>query len=196
MKRDREALEAATPSIRIYSWKNPSVTLGYSQSPDSELNTSECDRLGIEYSARPTGGGILFHAEDDVAVSLVLPPGDSRRLLRTTAENLRRALLRVGIPAEVSSEKGRGFSRFCATYPTTHEITVGGRKICGISQRKTRNAVLQQCAIFVNDIPGWMARSVKGNRPPSGTLSLKSLNSLAPSFHDLAGLLISHFSTH
>jgi lipoate-protein ligase A len=81
----------------------------------------------------------------------------------------------LGIKAGMESEKERGERRerrYCYSYPSRGEITVRGKKIAGLAQKKGRCAVLQQGAIFVNGVDE-MTKALK--RPiGAGELSLKA----------------------
>ena len=51
------------PTARFYGWIRPSVSLGFSQKPDS-VNLDECKRLGVPVVSRITGGRAVLHHQE------------------------------------------------------------------------------------------------------------------------------------
>jgi lipoate-protein ligase A len=49
------------PILRIYGWKPPTVSIGYFQSLDEEVDIEKCRQEGIDVVRRMTGGGTVFH---------------------------------------------------------------------------------------------------------------------------------------
>ena len=45
----------APPTLRLYSWKRPTLTVGYAQDIDREIDIERCRVLGIQIVRRPTG---------------------------------------------------------------------------------------------------------------------------------------------
>src|SRR5947207_4428455 len=63
---------AGKPSLRLYGWSEPTVSLGYFQ---PEAVRREDPRLAqLPYVRRPSGGGTLVH-HHEVTYALALPPG-------------------------------------------------------------------------------------------------------------------------
>ncbi|MBN2405704.1 MAG: hypothetical protein JXE06_09010, partial [Coriobacteriia bacterium] len=71
---DRAVLHAhetgeAPPTLRLYRWRVPTVTLGkFQKASDADLEL--CERLGIDVVRRPTGGRGVLH-DDEVTYSVV-----------------------------------------------------------------------------------------------------------------------------
>jgi len=138
------------PTLRIYSWLRPSITVGYSQSLDDEIDLELCGEYGIDVAKRPTGGGIDFHSPSDIAFGILLDAEDSRILLQKTSNAVRKALKFLGVEPAVADSNSDRDRRFCCSYPSRFELEVGGRKIAGIAQRRGRRSVLQQVSIAVS----------------------------------------------
>src|SRR5919107_4349735 len=49
------------PILRIYGWKPPTVSIGYFQSLDEEVDIKRCKQMGIDVVRRITGGGAVLH---------------------------------------------------------------------------------------------------------------------------------------
>ena len=90
------------PTLRLYSWERPTLTVGYSQDFNKEINVDRCRQLGIQIVRRPTGGRALLH-DHEVTFSLTVPiphPQFSSSLLgayKTVAEGLLEGLKEIGV---------------------------------------------------------------------------------------------------
>ncbi|MBN1328961.1 MAG: lipoate--protein ligase family protein [Candidatus Heimdallarchaeota archaeon] len=51
----------APNTIRFYRWQPSAVSIGYFQSMKKVINIENCERLGIDYIRRTTGGGAVYH---------------------------------------------------------------------------------------------------------------------------------------
>src|SRR3989338_8978996 len=72
----------AEPSVRVFTWSPPAISLGFKQQPPGWLEETRWRNAGLELVERPTGGGIAFHGSD-VSISVVAPlrPGVSPHAL-------------------------------------------------------------------------------------------------------------------
>ena len=57
-------LKDRVPVFRVYLWKGPSFTYGFSQCPDDLLDLKKCLSYKVEAAKRMTGGGIIFHNDE------------------------------------------------------------------------------------------------------------------------------------
>jgi len=178
------------PALRIYSWSRPSITLGYSQKLEDEIDLEFCEKSGIDAAVRPTGGGILFHSATEVAFGLAMrkdePP---RKTLDETSRALVRAFSVLGIRTQTSGGKKEGESCYCFSYPSTHEIVVGGKKIMGLAQRKGRGIVLQQGSIFTENISAELSKVLKKPFPmkdfSENVTDIRGQTGRVPKFYEL-----------
>ncbi len=154
---DKFEREQGQPTLSIYGWEKPCISLGYSQDPNIELNQSNCREHGIEIVKRPTGGGIVFHNEYEATYSLICDKDDPRlpagmiESYITISEIVIKALRKFGVNAEISSSRHNESARLCFSYPATYEITLDGVKIVGSAQKRGKKALLQQGSIFVKN---------------------------------------------
>lgn len=144
-------------TLRIYGWEKPSISLGYTQRADIELNAANCKERGIEIVKRPTGGGIVFHNEHEVTYSFICDK-DDQRLPKGLIESYKfisiiiiRSLIKVGVPAELSDTRHSEQARLCFSFPASYEITLEGTKIVGSAQKRGKKALLQQGSIFIKN---------------------------------------------
>ncbi len=154
---DEAILEAAgrgdaPPTLRLYAWEPPCLSLGYAQSV-KDVDEAALVRRGWKLVRRPTGGRAILHT-DEVTYSICGPHGNPI-LQGSVLESYRRisaallaALRNLGVPAEAfpnpsaapnSDPKGP----VCFEVPSNYEITVGGKKLIGSAQARKRVGVLQ-----------------------------------------------------
>ena len=142
------------PTLRLYAWEPPCVSLGYAQ-PVSDVSMLELSKRGYEIVRRPTGGRAILHT-DELTYS-VAGLQDEPRLAGGVLESyyilaqaLLYALQAIGVPA-VSEQRSQGQTNLggdknnpvCFEVPSTYEITFGGKKLIGSAQARRRGGVLQ-----------------------------------------------------
>ena len=145
----------APPTLRLYRWHPPAVSVGYAQQRTVPLNLAACARAGLPVVRRPTGGRAVLH-EGDVTYALALPRRGrwAEPSIATTCRLIHEAvaagLRRLGVPAEVVGPRpspAAGATPLCFGILSAHEIAVGGRKLVGSAQRRLRRAILQHGSI-------------------------------------------------
>jgi lipoate-protein ligase A len=155
--------QGAVPStIRIFAWQNNCISIGYSQKIEEEIDLPKAKQMGWEVVQRPTGGGIVFHNLAEVSFSVItaiddptLPPGLIPSYLKVS-EAVVEGLRGLGIEAEIrpqTKDQRPQTTGLCFSYPAEYEIVVGGKKIVGSAQKRTKKALLQQGSIFVHQNP-------------------------------------------
>ena len=154
-----EAYESAAqkpnPTLRLYGWRPPTLSLGRSQRAAQVHDARVLAALGIGLVRRPTGGVAVLHEfERTYAVvgALGVSPfcGGAIATYRTIAEALRRGLTRLGVEA-VPVEPRRGAPRdspaACFESVGAWELMANGRKLVGSAQARRRGAFLQHGSI-------------------------------------------------
>jgi lipoate-protein ligase A len=135
----RTAAQRGRPLLRVYSWAQPAISIGYFQ------KFPATDR---EVVRRPTGGGRVYHGED-TTFTVVAPPGHWLHRL-TTAEAYRRiheAVARAaGAMVLVAGEAARGQYE-CFQKPVAGDVMADGRKLAGGAQRRNKLGMLHQGSI-------------------------------------------------
>ncbi|MCL2670277.1 MAG: lipoate--protein ligase family protein [Syntrophaceae bacterium] len=152
------AARRSPPTLRLYGWLKPAVSLGRFQDAGQEIDADACNRLGIEVVRRPTGGKAVLH-DAEVTYSVVAGDGCDRfppdilgtyRLISTCVAQ---GLKAIGIKAEMSPagrQAGAGVSSSaCFAHPSHYELLVVGRKICGAAQRRSGGSFLQHGALLL-----------------------------------------------
>lgn len=144
-----ETLSLQHRYLRCYIWEKAAITYGYNQTLNPEL-------ASFPNSKRPTGGGIVFHAPQDMVFSLCFhhtDPWFSRSLkdLSWLTHYLKGIFFKSGIIPSSSSEEKESDLTFCSSYPNPFELHYQGSKLLGISARKFRKASLIQCIIHLGN---------------------------------------------
>lgn len=165
----------APPTLRLYAWDPPAVSLGYFQSLDRAVDREACRRAGIDVVRRPTGGRALLH-HLEVTYCLVLPrallPDSVLEAHRWISAGLARGLRRLGAEAVLAPRARRirpaaAGSAACFDAPGAYEVTVRGRKLVGSAQVRRGGAVLEHGSILLSFLPDLHAR-VLGGIPGEG----------------------------
>lgn len=165
MARDMAVLEAvstgqAPPTLRLYGWDPPCLTLGKHQGLDV-VDLAFCRREGIDVVRRPTGGRALLH-HLELTYSVAAPLGVSpmptalQAAYRLICDGLVRACRALGIDAELTG--GDVNIRLpiptstvpCFEAPAEGEVVVAGRKLIGSAMRAHAGCILQHGAILLD----------------------------------------------
>jgi lipoate-protein ligase A len=203
----RSAVEGvAPPTLRLYSWSRPTLSLGRLQSVHEAGDVTACRRLGIALLRRPSGGRAVLHHKE-LTFSVAVP---ARSLGRVSVRDayawgvapIRAALERAGVPLDPHSDaKGfpackaeRGLA--CFAVRSGHEIEASGRKLVGIAQLWSRRGFLQHGSILLSlDRPLWREATRSGSDGIDRTaVALDELIDSPPGFERLVDLLEAEFS--
>ncbi len=162
---DEALLEKATAtSIRFYRWNHPALSFGYfGQIADvAAHNGRDCVR-------RWTGGGIVLHGQD-LTYALVIPakdPGFSESSMSIYEKTHRAIQTAIGADAQLATEKSPKISESCFANAVRADVLLGGRKVAGAAQRRTRRGLLQQGSIqhvdLAPDFAERFARALSSN---------------------------------
>ncbi|MBD3349094.1 MAG: hypothetical protein GF400_07870 [Candidatus Eisenbacteria bacterium] len=168
------ASQGSPPTVRVFGWRPPTVSIGHSQDPERELDLEACRRAGIGVVRRPTGGRAVLHA-GELTYSIVGSVTDATlgRTIMETYLAVSRALLSglesLGVRAElqkvggVSGPRPEAAAPPCFASAGRYEILAGGRKLVGSAQRRLAGAVLQHGSVLLD---GTHARIVEFLRIP------------------------------
>ncbi len=164
MRRDAALLAAAAdpdfePVLRLFGFAPAGITLGRTEEPARTLDLARCERDGVPWAVRPTGGRAVFHAEEwtySFAAPLAHPDasGSVAGAWERLSAILVRSLERLGVPAALAPG-GRatgvrpGRSPGCFATTARHEVVLEGRKLIGSAQRRTAHALLQQGSLLL-----------------------------------------------
>jgi lipoate-protein ligase A len=155
---------ASLPTLRVYGWCQPTLSLGYAQNAPQDVALPACQAQGVAVIRRPTGGRAVFHHQEvtySVVMPLLLEDG-----LQTITEHYYRiglalaaALQALGLPVRLARPQVREAaarplpSPACFAALSRYEVSVDGKKMVGSAQKRTQRALLQH-----GSIPLWMDR--------------------------------------
>lgn len=132
--------KATPPTIRLYGWNPPAVSIGYFQGLEEEVDLKMCNDLGVDYIRRITGGGAVFH-ESEVTYSLaihemdLLIPQNMLQSYKVICQGIVKGLRTLGLEAE---------------FVPLNDIIVGGKKISGSAQTRRNQSILQHGTVLIN----------------------------------------------
>ena len=145
---DEALLEAADrPVLRIFRWQGAWISAGCF----TDLEEAMRARPGLPFCRRWTGGGVVVH-DGDFTFALIAPRGEAlagmrtgetyRAIHRALAEALRDHGIETGLSATAQSAAVE-----CFAGAVEHDLVIGGTKIAGGAQRRTRRGVLHQGSV-------------------------------------------------
>lgn len=155
---------AAVPTLRVYGWCQPTLSLGYAQDARQAVDLAACQAQGVAVVRRPTGGRAVLH-DQEVTYSVVMPllladgPGTITEHYRRIGMALAAALQGLGVPVRLARPQVRAApghalaSPACFAALSRYELSAAGKKIVGSAQKRAQCALLQH-----GSIPLWMDR--------------------------------------
>ena len=197
--------EASPPTVRFYAWDPPAVTLGRHQPDPGVRERAALEELGVTWVRRPTGGRLVYHGSMDleltysVVAPIGVPPlaGGLIDAYRRIHEGLAAGLRRLGLAVELAPRPRSAGPRldppsrlacFAATVPW--EIEIGGRKLLGSAQRRSRTAFLQQGSLPLAGDPTAIPERVwPGSFAGSSVITLSAAAGRAVGFAEVADAL-------
>jgi len=146
------ASKRVPPTLRLYSWVVPTLSLGYAQSI-KDVDFTSLEQLGWGLVRRPTGGRAILHTDEltysiTAAIDDTLMSGSLLESYQRISKALLLALEILGIDAKADSVYSTKVSQggkvpVCFEVPSNYEITFAGKKLIGSAQARKNNGVLQ-----------------------------------------------------
>jgi lipoate-protein ligase A len=124
------------PILRLYGWQPPTVSIGYFQSIDEELDVKKCEQMGIDIVRRITGGGAVLH-ESELTYSFIT---------KIYPKNIMESYNLICDPVVLCINK-LGFN---AKFAPLNDILVDNRKVSGNAQTRKKNILLQHGTILLD----------------------------------------------
>ena len=150
-------MEDGIPVLRVYSWESPSITIGISQQLESGIDLKQCNLDGVAIAQRITGGGVLFH-DQEITYSFVCSKediGEDKKVFvsyRQICAFLIYFYKSLGLNASFALEeddfKNKSLPhQLCSASHEKFDIIIGGRKIGGNAQKRSRQVIFQHGSI-------------------------------------------------
>lgn len=158
------------PTLRLYTWDPPAVSVGYAQALEGEVNLEECRRAGVHWVRRPTGGRAVLHEYEltyCVVIRQSLLPGSVLATYRRLAAGLAEVLRRLGLDPTLAGATDRPCRRSAACFDeaSAHELLVAGKKVLGSAQVRRDGVILQHGSLLLEFSPGRLAQFLPGLSP-------------------------------
>lgn len=141
------------PTLRLYQWSPPAVSLGYCQK-NHQLDMAACQRLGIEVVRRPSGGRAVLHLGDltyaVIAGTVDGIPSAVTAAYRLICDGLLQGFRLLGIDAVMSRSVVKPPQMdICFLRGTLGSIVYGERKFVGSAQTWHASSMLQHGSIIL-----------------------------------------------
>ncbi|KSU63615.1 octanoyltransferase [[Bacillus] enclensis] len=151
------------PTIRFYGWDPATLSVGYFQKVEKEINMEAVREHGLGFVRRPTGGRGVLHDEEltySVIVSEEHPemPKTVTEAYRVISEGILKGFQALGLEAYFAvpktAEEREGLknprSAVCFDAPSWYELVVEGRKVAGSAQTRQKGVILQHGSILLD----------------------------------------------
>jgi lipoyl(octanoyl) transferase len=151
------------PVIRFYGWNPATLSIGYFQKAEKEINLDEVQKQGLGFVRRPTGGRAVLH-EHELTYSVIVNeeypemPKNVTEAYRVISEGILQGFRNLGMDAyfavpRTDQEKAalkEPRSSVCFDAPSWYELVVEGRKVAGSAQTRQKGVILQHGSILLD----------------------------------------------
>ncbi|OXS62916.1 MULTISPECIES: biotin/lipoate A/B protein ligase family protein [Rossellomorea] len=151
------------PTIRFYGWDPATLSVGYFQKVEKEINLDAVKEHGLGFVRRPTGGRGVLH-EHELTYSVIVSeehpemPRTVTEAYRVISEGILKGFQGLGLEAYFAvprtAEEREGLknprSAVCFDAPSWYELVVEGRKVAGSAQTRQKGVILQHGSILLD----------------------------------------------
>lgn len=183
------------PTLRLYRWKRPTVTLGRFQRSDG-IDRGLCESLGVDVVRRYTGGRGVLH-DDELTYSVCA--GTAEGIPRGTVASYRMlcaALVEtyrlLGVDAGLTRrERGDSSSQACYMLTSLADVSLGAAKLSGSAQVWSGDTVLQHGSFvrardLSTEVRIFMLMEAEAAKLAGSTSTLVEALGSAPSYEAIA----------
>jgi lipoyl(octanoyl) transferase len=151
------------PTIRFYGWNPATLSIGYFQKVEKEIDLAKVEEHGLGFVRRPTGGRGVLH-EHELTYSVIVTeehpemPKTVTEAYRVISEGILKGFQGLGLEAYFAvprTEEERNSlknprSAVCFDAPSWYELVVEGRKVAGSAQTRQKGVILQHGSILLD----------------------------------------------
>ena len=133
-------------TVRLYKWKPPAVSIGYFLKINEVADLEACRQLGVDVVRRISGGGAVYHSENEVTYSVIVDQDnpvvshDVIKLYKKLSSAVASVPLKLGL--EASFEPGH--PGVCPN------MIIDGKKISGNAQARKKGIILQHGTLLLD----------------------------------------------
>lgn len=204
----RELPEPGQRGVTVFDVVHPALVLGSTQ-PQADADAAALAAAGVTLVRRRSGGGaVLLRPGVSLWVDVVVPRGDELwdddvgRAVHWLGRAWRGALQALGVDGVTvhtgGMVPGRWSSRVCFAGLGPGEVLLGGRKLVGIAQRRSRAGARFQCTLLRHwepaDLLGLLALDDAERARAADGLAVLATGLDLP-FHLVVDALLAHLST-
>ncbi|AVP37129.1 lipoate--protein ligase family protein [Staphylococcus felis] len=149
------------PVIRFYTWDPPTLSIGYFQRLEKEIDIDMVRKKGYGLVRRQTGGRGVLH-DKELTYSVIVPeshpamPKTVTEAYRVISNGLLEGFKSLGFDAyfaiprskEEREKLKQPRSSVCFDAPSWYELVVEGKKIAGSAQTRQKGVILQHGSIL------------------------------------------------
>ncbi|MGD6853584.1 lipoate--protein ligase family protein [Bacillus infantis] len=151
------------PVIRFYGWDPATLSIGYFQKAEKEIDLDAVKKHGLGFVRRPTGGRGVLH-EHELTYSVIVSedhpemPKTVTEAYRVISEGILKGFHNLGMDAYFAVPKTaeereslkNPRSSVCFDAPSWYELVVEGRKVAGSAQTRQKGVILQHGSILLD----------------------------------------------
>jgi lipoyl(octanoyl) transferase len=145
------------PTLRFYGWKPATLSIGYFQRADRQIDHDKIQELKLGFVRRMTGGRAVFH-DRELTYSIVLSEKSSlvTSSIQETYRKINQAFttgihnLKLMIDEESKTFSQDISSAACFDAPGSGEFLIDGRKAIGSAQTRKHGVLLQHGSILLD----------------------------------------------
>ncbi|MCG7345153.1 lipoate--protein ligase family protein [Sporosarcina sp. ACRSL] len=151
------------PVLRFYEWEPATLSIGYFQRVEKEIDLEAVKKHNLGFVRRPTGGRGVLH-EHELTYSVIVTeqypamPETVTEAYRVISGGLLEGFRNLGLQAEFSVPQSkeqndilkRPKSAVCFDAPSWYELVVEGKKVAGSAQTRQKGVILQHGAILLS----------------------------------------------
>ncbi|GAB4073929.1 lipoate--protein ligase LplJ [Barrientosiimonas marina] len=147
----------------LFYINQPSIIIGRNQNSIEEINTDYVDDKGIKVVRRLSGGGAVYHDEQNLNFSFITKDdGESFQDFEKFTQPIIEALNELGVPAEM---KGR------------NDLAVEGRKISGNAMFSTKGRMFSHGTLMLDSEIENVVSALNVNKEKIESKGIKSIRS-------------------
>ncbi|MGC8757310.1 MAG: lipoate--protein ligase family protein [Caldisericaceae bacterium] len=150
------------PAVRIYQFDPATLSIGYFQRIEKEVDIDYCKRRGFDIVRRPTGGRAVLHDKElTYSITIAYPHRILEMNLLDSFHFLSNGIIKaievLGGKAYFSRREDNEInSSSCFAAPTFSDILIDGKKVVGSAQMRNKFGLIQHGSILydvnLNDI--------------------------------------------